>query len=211
MSVNQGEMTVITAALSGQDNLASDSKKNSTSEEKNKRRGGTKRKRKTEKQLACLQNELRGGNLLWSRQKIMDISERSGMSETQIYKWWWDQTRKRMKKLKKATGTKLLLPDGIDEFGRLSGLKPSTDDLKRRRNSSGNPYEDPDKNESIIIEAEKDSKEITNKMHQEMRDQISDLQEIITIHKQLSCSSDLQSKTMLELKRQKTSDLIASG
>ena len=22
------------------------------------------------------------------------------MSETQIYKWWWDQTRKRMKKLK---------------------------------------------------------------------------------------------------------------
>jgi hypothetical protein len=30
----------------------------------------------------------------------MEISERTGMSETQIYKWWWDQTRKRMKKLK---------------------------------------------------------------------------------------------------------------
>ena len=91
------------------------------SEGKRKERGGAKRKRKTEKQLACLQSELRGGNLLWSREKIIEISERSGMSETQIYKWWWDQTRKRMKKLKKATGTKLLLPDDIDEFGRLSG------------------------------------------------------------------------------------------
>lgn len=51
---------------------------------------GQKRKRKTEKQLACLQQELRGSNMLWSRQKIIEISERTGMSETQIYKWWWD-------------------------------------------------------------------------------------------------------------------------
>lgn len=95
----------------------------SQSEEKRKRKSGAKRKRKTEKQLACLQSELRGGNLLWSRQKIIEISERTGMSETQIYKWWWDQTRKRMKKLKKATGTKLLSSQAdIDEFGRLSGV-----------------------------------------------------------------------------------------
>ena len=67
-----------------------------------KKRGSHKRKRKTEKQLACLQSELRGSNLLWSRQKIIEISERTGMSETQIYKWWWDQTRKRMKKLRNA-------------------------------------------------------------------------------------------------------------
>jgi hypothetical protein len=26
------------------------------------------------------------------------------MTETQIYKWWWDQTRKRMKKLKSVAG-----------------------------------------------------------------------------------------------------------
>merc|ERR1711981_213179 len=61
------------------------------------------------------------------------------MSETQIYKWWWDQTRKRMKKLKKATGTKLLSPDDIDEFGRLSGgsgVQASTEAMKRRRNST---------------------------------------------------------------------------
>ena len=54
----------------------------SQSEEKRKRKSGAKRKRKTEKQLACLQSELRGGNLLWSRQKIIEISERTGMSET---------------------------------------------------------------------------------------------------------------------------------
>lgn len=29
------------------------------------------------------------------------------MSETQIYKWWWDQTRKRMKRLKNAAGSQL--------------------------------------------------------------------------------------------------------
>jgi len=124
----------------------SDSMKNSISsksEEKRKKCGSAKRKRKTEKQLACLQSELRGGNLLWSRQKIIEISERTGMSETQIYKWWWDQTRKRMKKLKKATGTKLLLPGGIDEFGHLSGLHSSTEPMKRRRNSTGNADEDP--------------------------------------------------------------------
>ena len=59
-----------------------------------------KRKRKTEKQLSVLQNELRGNNLLWSREKIAEIASRTGMTETQIYKWWWDQTRKRVKKLK---------------------------------------------------------------------------------------------------------------
>ena len=67
---------------------ASGQKKPDAEEEKAK--PGQKRKRKTEKQLACLQAELRGNNLLWSRQKIVEISERTGMSETQIYKWWWD-------------------------------------------------------------------------------------------------------------------------
>ena len=41
-----------------------------------------------------------GGNPLWSREKITEIAGNTGMSETQIYKWWWDQTRKRVKKLK---------------------------------------------------------------------------------------------------------------
>lgn len=33
------------------------------------------------------------------------------MSETQIYKWWWDQTRKRMKKLKNAKSSNILAAD----------------------------------------------------------------------------------------------------
>ena len=37
---------------------------------------------------------------MWNREKILDIAERTGMTETQIYKWWWDQTRKRVKRLK---------------------------------------------------------------------------------------------------------------
>ena len=90
------------------------------------------------------------------------------MSETQIYKWWWDQTRKRMKKLKKATGTKLLSSQAqsdLDEFGRLSGGLSSTggaEVTKRRRNSTGNPDEGSDINR-ICIDSSSIKIEITNK------------------------------------------------
>ena len=60
---------------------------------------GNKRRRKTEKQLSVLQSELQGANVMWNRDKINDIAQRTGMTETQIYKWWWDQTRKRVKRL----------------------------------------------------------------------------------------------------------------
>ncbi len=55
---------------------------------------GTKRKRKTEKDLSFLRKELKK-EFLWSREKIIAISERLNLAETQVYKWWWDQTRKR--------------------------------------------------------------------------------------------------------------------
>lgn len=77
--------------------LGSDSKKSKktktmkvTSTDEKSQRGDVKRKRKTEKQLACLQNELRCGNLLWSREKILELSKRTNMTETSVYKWWWD-------------------------------------------------------------------------------------------------------------------------
>ena len=57
-----------------------------------------KRKRKSERDLAALRDELKK-ELMWSREKITALSQRLSMSETQIYKWWWDQTRKRAKKL----------------------------------------------------------------------------------------------------------------
>lgn len=59
-----------------------------------------KRKRKSERDLSLLRDELKK-DLMWSREKISEMSTRLGMNETQIYKWWWDQTRKRAKRLQK--------------------------------------------------------------------------------------------------------------
>jgi transposase-like protein len=44
---------------------------------------------------------------MWSREKITALSERLGLNETQIYKWWWDQTRKRAKRLQKESSKKV--------------------------------------------------------------------------------------------------------
>ena len=63
---------------------------------------GQKRKRKTERELRILRQELRK-NVMWTRESIkkMRIKYESEffMTEQQIYKWWWDQTRKRSKKV----------------------------------------------------------------------------------------------------------------
>jgi hypothetical protein len=65
-----------------------------------------KRKRKTERELKVLMNELKK-NLMWTRDsiKVMRSKYESDfeMSEQQIYKWWWDQTRKRSKKASKKS------------------------------------------------------------------------------------------------------------
>ena len=60
-----------------------------------------KRKRKTERELKILRAELKN-DVMWTRDsiKVMRQSYESefSMSEQQIYKWWWDQTRKRSTK-----------------------------------------------------------------------------------------------------------------
>ena len=57
-----------------------------------------KRKRKTERELKILRAELKK-DVMWTREsiKVMRKMYESdfSMSEQQIYKWWWDQTRKR--------------------------------------------------------------------------------------------------------------------
>lgn len=70
---------------------------------------GQKRKRKTERELKILRSELRK-NLLWTRESIKQMRLKYDsdffMTEQQIYKWWWDQTRKRSTKAaKKCTRT----------------------------------------------------------------------------------------------------------
>jgi hypothetical protein len=57
---------------------------------------GTRRKRKTERDLNYLRKELKK-EFLWSREKIILISDKLNLAETQVYKWWWDQTRKRQR------------------------------------------------------------------------------------------------------------------
>jgi hypothetical protein len=64
-----------------------------------------KRKRKSERDLSLLKDELKK-DLMWTREKITELSKRLTMSETQVYKWWWDQTRKRVKKLSKKDASK---------------------------------------------------------------------------------------------------------
>ena len=98
-----------------------------------------------------------------------------------------------MKKLKKATGTKLLSPDDIDEFGRLSGQhQATTEAMKRRRNSTGNADEETGRNDLIKIEITNNDQDLK----EERTDLISGLQEVITTHKQ---SSDSQAQCQLNL------------
>ena len=65
-----------------------------------------KRKRKTERELFLLRTELRK-SAMWTRDSIKRLRARHDkdfyMSEQQIYKWWWDQTRKRSRKGKEST------------------------------------------------------------------------------------------------------------
>lgn len=59
-----------------------------------------KRKRKTERELCILRTEL-SINVMWTRESIKKLrakySADFSMNEQQIYKWWWDQTRKKSK------------------------------------------------------------------------------------------------------------------
>jgi hypothetical protein len=61
-----------------------------------------KRKRKTEREIKILRSELKR-NVMWTRESIKvmraNYADEFSMSEQQIYKWWWDQTRKRSKKV----------------------------------------------------------------------------------------------------------------
>ena len=61
------------------------------------------RKRKTERELKILRQELKR-NIMWTRDSIKTMRAKYeddfSMTEQQIYKWWWDQTRKRTKDTK---------------------------------------------------------------------------------------------------------------
>jgi len=51
------------------------------------------RKRKTYEQLQILIKEFQA-NPEWSKDNMQEVSEKTGLSEAQVYKWGWDQKRK---------------------------------------------------------------------------------------------------------------------
>ena len=52
------------------------------------------RTRKTSTQLEYLQNELKETEVL-DKHKLKLLAEKTGLSEAQIYKWFWDRRRKK--------------------------------------------------------------------------------------------------------------------
>lgn len=53
-----------------------------------------KRKRKNNDQLKTLMREF-DKNPNWSKETLLDVSKKTGLSEAQVYKWGWDQKRKK--------------------------------------------------------------------------------------------------------------------
>ena len=55
-----------------------------------------KRKRKSTVQIKLLKQEL-DGEMNWTKQKILKMAEVTGLSQSQVYKWCWDQKKKQNK------------------------------------------------------------------------------------------------------------------
>lgn len=53
-----------------------------------------KRKRKSGEQLKTLMREF-DRNPNWSKETLLEVSRKTGLSEAQVYKWGWDQKRKK--------------------------------------------------------------------------------------------------------------------
>ena len=53
-----------------------------------------KRKRKSGDQLKTLVREF-DRNPNWTKETLLEVSRKTGLSEAQVYKWGWDQKRKK--------------------------------------------------------------------------------------------------------------------
>jgi len=108
-------------------------------EEPQKKKSLGKRKRKTEQELAVLRSEFKKDHL-WDKEKVAEIAVKCGLDEAQVYKWWWDQTRKRAKLAVEegsdlASSPSQLLPF-IDEFGGYSSRIRTVNPLYERPTSA---------------------------------------------------------------------------
>ena len=58
--------------------------------------GIKKRKRKSTSQIKLLKQEL-NGEVNWTKDKIQKMAKVTGLSQSQVYKWCWDQKKKQIK------------------------------------------------------------------------------------------------------------------
>lgn len=54
-----------------------------------------KRKRKNNQQLQILKVEYEKVGGIWNKEKILKVAKITGLSESQVYKWVWDQKKKK--------------------------------------------------------------------------------------------------------------------
>ena len=65
--------------------------------EENWEEGGVKkRKRKSTAQIKLLKQQL-DGEMNWTKEKIVHMARITGLSQSQVYKWCWDQKKKQVK------------------------------------------------------------------------------------------------------------------
>jgi len=69
--------------------------------------GIKKRKRKSTAQIKILKQEL-DIEPNWSKEKIVEMSDITGLSQSQVYKWWWDQKKKNVKGEREAYSKMML-------------------------------------------------------------------------------------------------------
>jgi len=82
---------------------------------------GRNRQRKNIVDLEILKAELEK-DLIWDKDKIKEISRKVELDQAQIYKWWWDQTRKMQKREKEREKLVQVL-----DMQKKEGLKENSD------------------------------------------------------------------------------------
>ncbi len=75
-----------------------------------------KRKRKNTDQLKTLMREFER-NPNWTKETLLEVSRKTGLSEAQVYKWGWDQKRK-----KYGPELAALMMPGFEEYEGMGNL-----------------------------------------------------------------------------------------
>lgn len=119
--------------------------------------GIKKRKRKSTTQIKLLKQEL-DGEMNWTKEKIVQMAKMTGLSQSQVYKWCWDQKKKqnknkeehykslldRRKLIKKDLSYRGKMPkyEDYEDSYEKEKLVPSYQDIQTKIKSGLNKIED---------------------------------------------------------------------